>query len=683
MMLSPLPIPKHLLTFALLPNNMRTFLSILFALVVVAAHSQKTVFVSVENDSVCLVEETPTGKSSSIDDASLWLRADKAGEIIYNCPNQLKQKNAKSGVYKFDPDGDGLNIFEGYYDASEDGGWLMVLNYLHQGGTNPTLNVRTTDLPLIGSSVLGTDESGTTFWGHAAPSVLTQFNVSEVRFYGRTSGHSRIVHFKTSLSNVISYIKSGSGTMSGINGSFTTLSSHSANIPGNATSTYNNQGNLALTNFPYWRNGRHHWGIKGDNTRWEVDDYTGNFSQNTLHRVFIRANCDCPAQSSNPSDGSSGDYWEDMSSYSNIATQTNSSEQPTYNNNSTDNINFNPNFSFSNHHFVVPWSASMNTDSLTIFSIHQIDGGAGTWRTIFGARMYGTASNNGGHNLYASTSDNYQFWTRSTNSSGFNNTPNGAITNLAEILGVDVIEGADGTVPKNIYRNGTTVASVTNGSYTPNPVRDYTIGKNDGGISWPYVGRITEQIVYPKILSSHEKNVVETYLAIKYGITLSHDYISPDTVMLYDVSNGYSSGITGIGKNTTQGLYQKKSKSESDLTAGVTLELTTEISSSSYLIFGFDNGGLGRRRLAGHRYFLNRNYYAEQTGGVGTVNIELDLAAINAAPVQNRAQVKIIISNTANYDNPLLINSDLISGGIAYFYGIPLNDKYFTFKAAP
>ena len=493
----------------------------LLILLVLASNSyaQRTVVVSVANDSVCVIKETPTGKPGAIDQSTLWLRADKSGKIIYNCPNQLRLKNAKSGVYSFDPDGDGLNIVQGYYDASEGGGWLMILNYLHQGGTNPSLNVRASDLPLMGSSVLGTDESGTTFWGHAAPSLVNQFNVSEVRFYGKTSGHSRTIHFKTSLTNVISYIKTGSGTMSGINGSFTTLTSHSANIPGNAINTFNNQGNLALTNFPYWRGGIYHWGIKGNSNRWEVDDYPRNFSQNTLHRVFIRANCDCPAQSSNPTDGSPGVFWQDKSTQENSASQTVTSSQPTYRNNTSDNINFNPNFYFNDDFFEVPWSADINTDSITIFSVHQVDGGPGTWRTVFGSRR----NNEGGYNLYASTSNNYQFWTASSTSSGYNN--NGAVgvlTDKAEIVGIDVITAADGSAPKQIFRNGTTVLS-TLGNYTPNQTTNYTLGKNDNGYSWPYIGRIAEQIVYPKILSSHEKNVVETYLAIKYVITLSHD----------------------------------------------------------------------------------------------------------------------------------------------------------------
>jgi hypothetical protein len=663
---------------------MKNLFYVCFALFSISLKAQKSVFVSVQNDSVCLLEETPTGKPSSTDNASLWLRADKVGELIYNCPSQLKQKNAKSGVYKFDPDGDGANIFEGYYDSTEGGGWLMILNYLHQGGTNPALNVRTTDLPLMGSSTLGTDESGTTFWGHAAPSLLNEFDISEVRFYGITSGHSRVVHFKTSLTNVISYIKTGVGSMSGIATSYGSLSNHTGNLPGVATHFSTNSGNGALTHFPmvksYTIGGNEYWTIRGNGTRWEMDDRPNGSQNSTLHRVFIRANCDCPAQSGNPADGAAGDYWQDMSSYSNNAIQDTASIQPIYRNNTTDNINFNPNFYFNNDFFRVPWAASLNPDSLTVFSVNQVDGGAGTWRTIFGSRLLGS----GGYNLYASIHNNYQFWTASSYSNVYSSSAGvSAVNNSAEILGIDVISGTDGSAPKRMFRNGTTVLSIL-GNYTPNPNVNYTLGKNDNGSSWPYIGRIAEQIVYPKILSTHEKDVVETYLAIKYGVTLSHDYISPDSVLLFDVSNGYNFGITGVGKNTSQGLYQKKSKSESDINSEFTIELTTEISSGSYLICGHNNVSVtGRRTLAGKVNVLNRDYYAEQTGGVGTINIALDLSKINADISLPANQIKIIISDFANYSNPYLQAPDYVSGGVAYFIGVPLNDKYFTFKARP
>ena len=109
--------------------------------------------------------------------------------------------------------------------------------------------------------------------------------------------------------------------------------------------------------------------------------------------------------------------------------------------------------------------------------------------------------------------------------------------------------------------------------------------------------------------------------------------------------------------------------------------LTTNISSGGYLIIGQDNGSLGTTTVAGEANALVRKFYAEQTGGVGTVNLEVDLAKISRNTASPKENVKIIIANNPLFINSYIIESSSVSGGIAKFEGIPLNDKYFTFSA--
>ena len=196
------------------------------------------------------------------------------------------------GVYTIDPDsaGGGAPV-PVYCDMTTDGGgWIMVLNYLHQGGTNPALTARTSDFPLMGSSNLGTDESGQGgvdgSWGHAATSRLSSLSYTTLRFYCKSSLHSRVIHFKSTNASCISHFNTGTGSCAGIGSGYTALSGHSANLPAQTDSAMTNQGNSAMTNFTYYSNASYHWGI-GGGMRWECDDFSNNSSYHTLHRIFV------------------------------------------------------------------------------------------------------------------------------------------------------------------------------------------------------------------------------------------------------------------------------------------------------------------------------------------------------------------------------------------------------------
>lgn len=235
-----------------------------------------------------------TGKLQ-LDGTGKWLQG-PAINSFKNCREIITYyPMSPSGQYTIDPDGAGaLPSTTCYCDMTTDGGgWTLVLNYLHRGGTNPWLWGKTNNLPLLGSTVLGTDESGSaTTWGHTTPEYLNAFSFTELRFYGVTSAHSRIVHFKTNHANTISYFKTGYGSMSGINANYTLLANHSAYIPYYATSYFTDQGTLAMTNFPFWLGANYHWGIRGQDYRWEVDDYPAysgtGYQNHTYNQIWIR-----------------------------------------------------------------------------------------------------------------------------------------------------------------------------------------------------------------------------------------------------------------------------------------------------------------------------------------------------------------------------------------------------------
>ncbi|NRS90011.1 hypothetical protein HNQ02_002946 [Flavobacterium sp. 7E] len=112
-----------------------------------------------------------------------------------------------------------------------------------------------------------------------------------------------------------------------------------------------------------------------------------------------------------------------------------------------------------------------------------------------------------------------------------------------------------------------------------------------------FTGNISEILVYNRVLSGVETQKVASYLAIKYGISLSQfeikNYLNSlgQTIWDIDKHDGFTSSITGVGRDDASGLLQSKSSNmvEEGL---LTFELQSKAKKlpDNYFTFWSDNG---------------------------------------------------------------------------------------------
>jgi gliding motility-associated-like protein len=190
-----------------------------------------------------------------------------------------------------------------------------------------------------------------------------------------------------------------------------------------------------------------------------------------------------------------------------------------------------------------------------------------------------------------------------------------------------------------INRNSVKVASTTNN------VANFTLQANGVTIAadntFFFNGYIPEVFVYNRVLTTTERNQVNTYMGIKYGITLSHNYIAPDgTTVLWDKTANaiYHNNIIGIGRSDCEALHQRQSKSlntTSAITIGNNNIINTTVGNSStagndiitndsYLVVGDNNGDLKLNYTSSvNKYFFNRIWKINETGTIGSVKVSI------------------------------------------------------------
>ncbi|MDH3382282.1 MAG: LamG domain-containing protein, partial [Flavobacteriaceae bacterium] len=250
----------------------------------------------------------------------------------------------------------------------------------------------------------------------------------------------------------------------------------------------------------------------------------------------------------------------------------------------------------------------------------------------------------------------------------------------------------------------------------------YWIGKNTTSSNGSFNGRIAEILTYAKKLKNigedgsliDERPRVESYLAIKYGITLgvngsSQNYVNSQGTIVWNVTtnNGFNYNIAGIARDVNSDLYQKQSKSVNEVnevTIGLgTIALTNSANTNEhdqdldYLVWGSNNGTFTvdgtntmtlKTGLTTSSTRINRKWKIVENGSdVGTVIVSIPESALTTSlSKQTSEEYTLIVSDNSAFGDSSIIDVVPLksdgNGNLTTWYDFD-GTKYFTFGKAP
>ncbi len=213
------------------------------------------------------------------------------------------------------------------------------------------------------------------------------------------------------------------------------------------------------------------------------------------------------------------------------------------------------------------------------------------------------------------------------------------------------------------------------------------------GTSHGYNGDIAELLEFKRNLDATQRTRVQSYLALKYGLTLDRDgldrgelkdkaYTDGNDRAVYSYS-GYWNSIIGIGRDSVTGLDQRVSYSIQKIGTGttwvappdshslLTLATTPDFSKANndssrtplgagqYLVLGDNNGDVDTLGAATAEQFgrrIGRVWRAQNTGGVGAVYLGFDPTLLETNFPQDKRGFLLVstdadfsVANTTRY----------------------------------
>ncbi|WP_407031520.1 T9SS type A sorting domain-containing protein [Polluticaenibacter yanchengensis] len=274
--------------------------------------------------------------------------------------------------------------------------------------------------------------------------------------------------------------------------------------------------------------------------------------------------------------------------------------------------------------------------------------------------------------------------------------------------------------PTSVTRgvNGTPLGTPATHSLVQAVTGGHIFGANGGvnppgGDDWGFTGDIGELVIYGNgNITQPERNKVESYLAIKYGLTLhnSNNYTTSKDGVVWDATQnaGFYNNVAGIGNDFTSALHQKQSRSQHPNTNGQVIIALGEIAETNaensslladgqFLVWG-DNGNTTAMTNTASTYTaftyegstdngrrMNRIWKVQNTGVNQNLLIRFPKLSVGttAFPTgDNCADYVIVFASDAAFTNILSIDTLVTTeDGLNYdvIHQFPNGASYFTY----
>ena len=194
---------------------------------------------------------------------------------------------------------------------------------------------------------------------------------------------------------------------------------------------------------------------------------------------------------------------------------------------------------------------------------------------------------------------------------------------------------------------------------------------------------VCETIMFNGLLNNKERQQVDTYLALKYGISIDQtapsSYLSSDGRVVWDAeaNSEFSHRIFGVCNDTISGLYSTEMYSAADNNL-LTIRADT-IRPMSYVVLGDDNGSLKYIREECKPKRLGRSWKASVSGSVSyCINLAFNAERIEEAyPLEEGEHYWLAVNDSTYY------KSEDLGSLNAKFLNVPVaNNMMFTIVAA-